>query len=228
MTVVALLLGVATAGLSLDTASARVLPGEDPSGVWTWPLSPQPEVVTGFDPPATPYGPGHVGVDLLGWPGQQVASVAAGTVSFAGQVAGRPVVVVVHGAERSTYQPVVASVRRGDPVVAGQLIGTLSNVGSHCLPQTCLHLGRVAGTTYLDPLELLGGGPVRLLPRHTGSLPSTAASLLPRLDSSGVTIDPFRLRAPSRSWPWLTAVATLGSGPVVGLAMLATAQRSEA
>jgi hypothetical protein len=104
-------------------------------------------------------------VDLLGWPGQTVLSVAAGEVSFAGQVAGTPVVSVLHGGERSTYQPVVATVRRGELVARGQPIGSLSNLGGHCLPLTCLHLGRRAGDAYLDPLELLGGGPVRLLPR---------------------------------------------------------------
>jgi hypothetical protein len=137
-----------------------------------WPLAPRPEVVAGFDPPTTPYGPGHVGVDLLGWPGQPVTSVAAGFVTFAGRVAGIPVVSVQHGGERSTYQPVVAAVTRGDAVAAGQLIGTLSNAGSHCLPLTCLHLGRRLGETYLDPLELLGGGPVRLLPRYGEPLAS--------------------------------------------------------
>jgi hypothetical protein len=103
---------------------------------------------------------------VTGWPGQPVTTVATGTVTFAGQVAGIPVVSVQHGGERSTYQPVVAAVTRGDSVAAGQLIGTLSNAGSHCLPLTCLHLGRRLGEIYLDPLELLGGGPVRLLPRH--------------------------------------------------------------
>ena len=160
--------GTAPADAAAAGPDARFPAATDtqPSGDWTWPLAPRPEVVAGFDPPTTPYGPGHVGVDLLGWPGQPVTSVATGTVTFAGQVAGIPVVSVQHGGERSTYQPVVAAVTRGDSVAAGQLIGTLSNAGSHCLPLTCLHLGRRLGEIYLDPLELLGGGPVRLLPRH--------------------------------------------------------------
>jgi murein DD-endopeptidase MepM/ murein hydrolase activator NlpD len=146
-------------------APAKAAPVPTDSGeAWDWPLSPTPDVVTGFHPPITPYGPGHVGVDLLGWPGQPVTAVADGTVHFAGQVAGTQVVSVMHGAERSTYQPVVAVVGRGDVVAAGQLIGTLSTDGGHCLPLACLHLGRRAGDIYLDPLALVGGGPVRLLP----------------------------------------------------------------
>ena len=39
---------------------------------------------------------------------------------------------------------------------------------SHCFPAACLHWGLIEGTgdgqVYLDPLSLVGGGPVRLLP----------------------------------------------------------------
>ena len=131
---------------------------------WAWPLRPQAEVVRSFEPPAGTYAAGHRGVDLAGTVGTQVMSVADGVVRFAGMVAGKGVVVVDHGAERSTYQPVAASVGRGETVAAGEVIGRLQLGGSHCWPEACLHLGRVAGELYLDPLALLGGGPVRLLP----------------------------------------------------------------
>ncbi|MDQ3628907.1 MAG: M23 family metallopeptidase [Actinomycetota bacterium] len=156
-------------GLSLDAfaGSPTSSGATQQAQSWTWPLQPAPEVTAYFDPPSTPYGPGHLGVDLLGHPGQSVHATAAGTVSFAGQVAGKPVVVVDHGQERSTYEPVVAGVRRGDQVMTGQPIGTLVLMAGHCLPFACLHLGRRMDDTYLDPLHLLGGGPVRLLPRDT-------------------------------------------------------------
>ena len=131
---------------------------------WAWPLDPPPGVVEGFDPPDDPYGTGHRGVDLLGSPGQLVLAVAPGRVTFAGQVAGLDVVVVDHGRLRSTYQPVVAQVRVGARVAAGDRLGTLTTYGSHCLPDTCLHLGARHGDTYRDPLDFLPGGPLRLLP----------------------------------------------------------------
>jgi murein DD-endopeptidase MepM/ murein hydrolase activator NlpD len=131
---------------------------------WDWPLEPVPSVVRGFEPPAAPYGPGHRGVDLSGAVGQAVLAVAAGRVSFAGWVAGRGVIVVDHGRLSSTYQPVSRYVARGDRVRAGQPIGSLELTGSHCLPQPCLHLGARRGETYLDPLSLLPGRPVRLKP----------------------------------------------------------------
>ena len=134
----------------------------DPVGVW--PLQPEPAVLRGFKPPTSPYGPGHRGVDLLGEPGQPVGSGLTGTVAYAGMLAGRGVVVVSHGATRTTYEPVTATVVVGQPVAAGETLGSLELPGSHCFPRACLHWGWVAGDTYLDPLRLVGLGPVRLLP----------------------------------------------------------------
>ena len=129
-----------------------------------WPLDPQPTVVRGFDPPTILWGSGHRGVDLLGQPGQAVRAALVGTVTFAGTLAGRGVVVVSHGPTRTTYEPVAAGVAVGDVVPTGGVLGTLQTGLSHCFPRTCLHWGLIEGETYLDPLSLLGFGPVRLLP----------------------------------------------------------------
>lgn len=137
----------------------------DPVGAW--PLRPQPAVVRGFDPPSDPWGSGHRGVDLAGVVGETVHAALAGTVTFAGSLAGRGVVVVDHGATRTTYEPVTASVSVGDVVVAGAPLGVLTAMQSHCLPAACLHWGwiRDVDDVYLDPLRLVGlGMPVRLLP----------------------------------------------------------------
>lgn len=154
------LLAIPAAGPA--AGSAPVEP--DPAGSWVWPLDPEPHVLEPFLPPADPYGPGHRGVDLAGTVGQPVLAVAGGQVSFAGQVAGRGVVVVDHGRLRSTYEPVLPAVRRGDQVAPGALVGTLTLAGGQCLPLACLHLGARDGDRYVDPLALLGGGPIRLLP----------------------------------------------------------------
>ncbi len=139
-------------------------PAEETDPVGVWPLAPEPDVVRGFDPPDSPYGAGHRGVDLAGSPGQQVRSALPGTVSYAAPLAGRGVVVVDHGGTRTTYEPVTALVSVGDVVPAGGRIGTLELPGSHCFPRACLHWGWIRGEVYLDPLRLVGGGPVRLLP----------------------------------------------------------------
>jgi murein DD-endopeptidase MepM/ murein hydrolase activator NlpD len=135
----------------------------DPVGVW--PLLPEPSVARDFDPPTDPWGAGHRGVDLVGRPGQPVRSALSGTVTWAGTLAGRGVVVVGHGSTRTTYEPVSATVPVGTALAAGDRIGRLQSIGSHCFPATCLHWGWIEGVaTYLDPLRLVGTGPVRLLP----------------------------------------------------------------
>lgn len=133
-------------------------------GAAVWPLDPQPQVAAGFDPPATPWGSGHRGVDLVGRPGQTVRSALAGTVTFAGTLAGRGVVVVDQGSTRTTYEPVDPAVGVGEAVPTGGAIGTLQTGLSHCFPQACLHWGLLRREQYLDPLSLLGYAPVRLLP----------------------------------------------------------------
>lgn len=148
--------------LAVALALSPLADSADPVGVW--PLRPEPEVVRPFDPPDSPYGAGHRGVDLLGRGGQPVLAALAGTVTYAGQLAGRGVVVVDHGTTRTTYEPVTATVAVGTPVAAGSEVGTLEVPGSHCFPRACLHWGWIEGETYLDPLRLVGAGPVRLLP----------------------------------------------------------------
>ena len=136
----------------------------DPAPVGVWPLQPTPQVVQAFDPPHSTWGSGHRGVDLAGTIGQVVHTSLPGRVTFAARLAGRGVVVVDHGSTRTTYEPVVASVRVGDVLARGQPIGTLGLAGSHCFPRACLHWGWRRGDTYLDPLLLVGGGRIVLLP----------------------------------------------------------------
>ncbi|WP_374114287.1 peptidoglycan DD-metalloendopeptidase family protein [Streptomyces sp. NK08204] len=136
-----------------------------------WPVGSRPVVLRGWQPPATVYGPGHRGVDLAAPPGARVHAVAAGRVTFAGRVAGRGVVSVeLAGTDlRTTYEPVRPSVRKGDRVGAGGVVGAVEPTGSHCATTTCVHWGLRRGETYLDPLTLLPPwllhpGPSRLLP----------------------------------------------------------------
>ncbi len=141
-----------------------------------WPLDPSPQVAHGFDPPTSAWGAGHRGADLRGHPGQRVRAAEPGTVTFTGRIAGRGIVVVDHGGTRTTYQPVRATVRAGAEVAAGTEIGRLEVFGSHCFPAACLHWGLIEGPdTYLDPLTLVGAGPVRLLPL-TGPVPGPSGA----------------------------------------------------
>ncbi|MFD3650798.1 murein hydrolase activator EnvC family protein [Streptomyces cyaneofuscatus] len=150
-----------------------------------WPLAGRPAVLRGWEPPATPYGPGHRGVDLAARPGDAVVAAATGRVSFAGRVAGRGVLVIELGGSgapplRTTYEPVRALVDKGDEVVAGQPVGVLEARPFHCAGG-CLHWGLRRGDAYLDPLTLLPPallrrGPSRLLPVFGVPEPEEAAA----------------------------------------------------
>ncbi|HEY9475723.1 MAG TPA: M23 family metallopeptidase [Mycobacteriales bacterium] len=142
----------------------------------------------GFDPPDTPYGPGHRGVDLAAAPGTPVLAAGPGVVGYVGVLAGRGVVTVVHAAGlRTTYEPVHPVVRHGRHVLAGTVVGTLEAGHVGCPAPACLHWGLLRGRTYLDPLSLLRRGPVRLLPRAD---PPTRRDGPPRNLSDGATSIP--------------------------------------
>jgi murein DD-endopeptidase MepM/ murein hydrolase activator NlpD len=133
---------------------------------YAWPLAPPVRAVRGFDPPATPFGPGHLGVDLAARQGEPVLAAADGRVTFAGPVAGRGVVVLAHPDGVSTeYEPVAPEVAAGDDAARGATIGSVSGGHPGCPVASCLHWGARRGGNYIDPLDLLAPlGPVRLLP----------------------------------------------------------------
>ncbi|MBB5112134.1 murein DD-endopeptidase MepM/ murein hydrolase activator NlpD [Micromonospora echinospora] len=139
--------------------------GPATAGRFRWPLPGPPRVARRFDPPPQPWMSGHRGVDLAAAPGAQVRSAGAGTVLFAGSVAGRPVLTVGHhDGLRTTYEPVRSRVTAGTRVDAGTPIGDLLAGHPGCADAACLHWGLRRGAEYLDPLALLGLGRVRLLP----------------------------------------------------------------
>jgi murein DD-endopeptidase MepM/ murein hydrolase activator NlpD len=187
-----------------------------------WPLSPRPEVVRGFEPPPKPWLPGHRGLDLRGSPGQQVRSATPGTVTYAGPLAGRGVIVITNGPLRTTYEPVIPTVRVGTLVTPGTPLGHLSAAGSHCAPATCLHWGLLQATTYLNPLSLLPTRPVRLLP----NTPHRAPPPHPANTPANSAPHPRGATPPSDPPPQLQAQASPRGGLVssvfVGLAAAAT------
>jgi murein DD-endopeptidase MepM/ murein hydrolase activator NlpD len=144
-------------------AAAIASPARGPA--FRWPLDGTPRVVRRFDPPPRPWLPGHRGVDLAGPAYATVRSAGEGVVRFAGVVAGRGVVSVDHAnGLRTTYEPVLPSVRAGDIVRLGDPLGVLAVGHPGCDAPACLHWGLRRGAVYLDPLALLGLARVRLLP----------------------------------------------------------------
>ncbi|WP_394288879.1 murein hydrolase activator EnvC family protein [Corynebacterium variabile] len=176
----ALLATALSVGLTtLPTAAAPESPPGPPPGLPPGAapvvnhLRPVPgTVLVPADIPDQNWLPGHRGVDLDAASGAAVRASAAGTVRFAGVVAGTPTVSVDHGGGlRTTYEPVLAQVRAGEQVSRGQILGELADHAS--LPGTArrdpgLHWGAVLGPPaedaerYIDPMTLLGPVQVRL------------------------------------------------------------------
>jgi murein DD-endopeptidase MepM/ murein hydrolase activator NlpD len=137
------------------------------AGDWSWPvLGP---VVRLFDPPGTPYGSGHRGIDIAAPVGTLVRAPAPGTVSFAGKVGGHLFVTIQHaGNLASTYSWLSAVlVHKGDAVLEGQAVAR-SGTGAASDPAPNLHLGVKLAGAYVDPLDYLSpldlGDLIRLAP----------------------------------------------------------------
>lgn len=156
----------ATATPGTEAPGPEPGPMDPPAARLSLPVPTPPTVLRPFQAPSHAYGPGHRGVDLVVPESLEIRSAAAGVVVFAGDVAGRGVVSVEHvGGLRTTYEPVLASVAPGTGVAAGQVLGVLQTGHPGCAPAACLHWGaRLPGRHYLDPLSLLAGWEVRLLP----------------------------------------------------------------
>lgn len=145
--------------LALACTAAAVLPapGVATAGArdafWSPPV--RGPVVERFDPPSARWGAGHRGVDYAVDPGTTVRAAGAGTVAFAGTVAGARHVVVVHpGGLRTSYSFLATiGVRRGEPVEAGDVVGTSGGAGGGHDPGV-LHFGLRVGSDYVDPLLL--------------------------------------------------------------------------
>lgn len=171
----ALLATALSVGLTAVPTAATGSPPESPPGAAPAGnhLRPVPgTVLVPADIPGQNWLPGHRGVDLDAASGAPVRASAAGTVRFAGVVAGTPTVSVDHGGGlRTTYEPVLAQVRAGEQVSRGRILGELADHAS--LPGTArrdpgLHWGAVLGPPaedaerYIDPMTLLGPVQVRL------------------------------------------------------------------
>ncbi|MFC4614008.1 peptidoglycan DD-metalloendopeptidase family protein [Cellulomonas algicola] len=153
------------APVSASTAGTGAPDVRRPVARYVWPLEPPVAVTAPFEAPPAPWAAGHRGVDLRAAPGTVVRAPAPGVVTFVGVVAGRGVVTLTHDdGLRSSVEPVTPVVATGGRVAAGDPVGTVSPDGGHCAADACLHWGVRRGDVYLDPVALVDGGPIVLLP----------------------------------------------------------------
>jgi murein DD-endopeptidase MepM/ murein hydrolase activator NlpD len=152
------------------TMAAAATPAPVRYGSYSWPVI--GPVIRGFESPTSAYTAGHRGIDIAVPYGTPVACAQAGTVSFAGKVAGSLYVSVDHpDGIRTTYSWLSAvSVKKGQVVAAGVTIGS-SGTGHPGADTPHLHFGARLNGQYIDPLPLLGPLDLRNLV-HLAALPS--------------------------------------------------------
>ncbi len=137
------------------------------SGTWVWPIV--GAVTRGYDPPGTPYGSGHRGIDIGAPQGTPIHAPAPGRVTFSGKVGGALFLTIDHGGGvASTYSwASTLLAKKGDVVAAGDVVA-LSGFGHPGGSVSCLHFGvklnggSVATMDYLGPTDL--SGMIRLAP----------------------------------------------------------------
>lgn len=223
MSRISLWLGLAAvcAGMYGGVAPAAAAPTS-----WVLPTDGPPVVRRPFQPPPVDWRPGHRGVDLAGRPGEPVRAAGAGTVTFAGVLAGRGVVTVQHGPLRTTYEPVTPAVGVGARVALGQVLGHLAR--GHGAPrpgEALLHWGLRRGEAYFDPMSLLRASPPRLLPHWSRGAPAAyrpwAGASAPRAAAADATSRSGRSAATST----LTGVAALTAGTAGAAGAVAVRRR---
>ncbi len=106
-------------------------------------------VLDPFRPPPRPWLAGNRGIEYRTVPGSALTAIGAGTVTFAGPVAGRTVISVQHpdGLRSSLTGVGALLVRAGDQVEGGQVVAAA---------EATVHLGVRRGETYIDPASLWG------------------------------------------------------------------------
>lgn len=136
---------------SASTAPSIAVPAY---GSYGWPVS--GPVIRPFEPPESPFGSGHRGIDIAVSQGTQVRAAQDGEVAFAGIVAGARYVSIDHAdGVRTTYSWLgEVGVRLGSTVTRGQVIGGTGS-GHPGIEPPHLHFGARFAGSYIDPMLLL-------------------------------------------------------------------------
>jgi len=146
------------------------VPSADAATPWSWPVT--GPIVRGYDPPDSPYGSGHRGIDIATPVGSVVLAPDDGVVTFAGKVGGRLFLTIDHGGGVTSTCSWLTSVlvRKNDRVSRDQPVAA-TGWGHTDLAVPHLHFGVRLDGAYADPLTYLGAPAVstmiRLAPLDT-------------------------------------------------------------
>jgi murein DD-endopeptidase MepM/ murein hydrolase activator NlpD len=157
-------------GLLVWVQTSTVSGSDLPASTWNPPLDAPVRLINQYRQPNSDFSAGHRGVDYLVTKNQAVLAPADGQVWFAGKVAARPLLSLLHdGVYLTEFEPVCTDLKKGDQVYAGQEIARVCKAEAsylqHCPNAVCLHFSMRFAGSYLSPLIFIGGlNPSRLLP----------------------------------------------------------------
>ncbi len=105
--------------------------------------------------PASKWGAGHRGIDLLVKDQEQIKSPFSGTVHFQGKVVDRNVLTLKSSSGLlASFEPICSNLSAGDEVTKGDQIGHYcagaENYEEHC--EMCIHFSVRSEHGYLNPL----------------------------------------------------------------------------
>lgn len=143
----------------LMVPAARADDGPVPRAGATFAVPLYGTVVHPYDAPDDPFAAGHRGVDVSAPLGSAVRASAAGTVSFAGSVAGNHSVTIDHDPHLKTGYSFLGTVavQKGQHVEAGDVVGTVGRGHPNSGLPPHVHLSARRDGTYFDPLVLYAG-----------------------------------------------------------------------
>ena len=105
--------------------------------------------------PASKWGAGHRGIDLLVGAEEQIKGPFSGTVHFQGKVVDRNVLTLKSSSGLlASFEPICSNLSAGDDVTKGDQIGHYcagaENYEEHC--EMCIHFSVRSENGYLNPL----------------------------------------------------------------------------
>ncbi len=146
--------GVVIVAILLTLFGVAVPAHAEPAfGTYRWPV--RGPVIQGFEPPESPYGSGHRGIDIAVPVETPILAPASGVVAFAGKIGSALYLSLDHpDGVRTTFSWLSSvAVRKGDRVVTGDVVAA-SGEGHAGSAVPHLHLGARYGGDYIDPVPL--------------------------------------------------------------------------
>lgn len=210
---------------SLISAGGLLAPAGAQAATWPLPV-PAFSVELGFHETYTAGDKSyaHSGIDIPASAGLQIFSPLAGTVRYTGAVPSGDSRLGAAGGADATMQAVSVqiadgrsvtlmpfasvSVKEGQRVSEGEVLGTLASQGDISSPGVHLHMGLKKGSTYYDPLTLFGSaGSAGARKDAAEEMGASAGDAHARENASAA--EELSAQAPSEAFSWQDAADSL-------------------